>query len=229
MPYAYFLKLTREQYITAAEHDGLLAKLSAVAEGRVVEIEIEAEWDAREIEASVTESQRFTTTGTTLTIKSPSGLDTIFSAPIIRFGWESDGPETFVPPTLEIGHGYTETGSGVLVPPQPQPSDFIALYTWNSINFNVDMQWLDGITAVVTGAHDTTISGTIKRIVPGLVDAQAICPRRGCERSKPKPLDSAIIHLNDHHKWTRESIADWLDTLEDVDLTVHREREAVDA
>jgi len=28
----------------------------------------------------------------------------------------------------------------------------------------------------------------------------------------------AIQHLNDEHKWTREAIADWLDTL-DVDLT----------
>lgn len=32
------------------------------------------------------------------------------------------------------------------------------------------------------------------------------------------PLDSMIIHLNDGHSWSREAIADWLDTL-GVDLT----------
>jgi hypothetical protein len=30
-----------------------------------------------------------------------------------------------------------------------------------------------------------------------------------------------IIHLNDSHRWSREDIADWLDTL-DVDLTIKR-------
>ncbi len=32
----------------------------------------------------------------------------------------------------------------------------------------------------------------------------------GCGRW---PLAGAITHLNDHHDWTREQIADWLDTL----------------
>jgi hypothetical protein len=25
-----------------------------------------------------------------------------------------------------------------------------------------------------------------------------------------------ILHLNDHHKWTREQIADWVQTIEDA-------------
>jgi hypothetical protein len=28
----------------------------------------------------------------------------------------------------------------------------------------------------------------------------------------------AIMHLYDDHRWTREQIADWLETLEDIDL-----------
>jgi hypothetical protein len=32
------------------------------------------------------------------------------------------------------------------------------------------------------------------------------------------PLGSAIINLNDQHKWTREKIADWIETL-DIDIT----------
>lgn len=28
------------------------------------------------------------------------------------------------------------------------------------------------------------------------------------------PVESVIIHLNDHHRWTREQIADWVETVE---------------
>lgn len=30
-------------------------------------------------------------------------------------------------------------------------------------------------------------------------------------------LDTAIAHLNDAHKWTREKIADWVETIEPAD------------
>lgn len=45
------------------------------------------------------------------------------------------------------------------------------------------------------------------------------CPACGVERSCERggysgsPSFSAIAHLNDDHRWTREAIADWLDTL----------------
>ena len=35
-------------------------------------------------------------------------------------------------------------------------------------------------------------------------------------------IDVIVMHLNDGHKWTREKIADWLDSL-DVDLTINLE------
>lgn len=34
-------------------------------------------------------------------------------------------------------------------------------------------------------------------------------------------LEAIIVHLNDEHLWTREEIADWLDTLDDIDITLH--------
>lgn len=42
-----------------------------------------------------------------------------------------------------------------------------------------------------------------------------MCPDKACLFEDPDyfSLDRLIIHLNDRHKWTREHIADWLDTL----------------
>jgi hypothetical protein len=37
------------------------------------------------------------------------------------------------------------------------------------------------------------------------------CPRCGREEEKPFHI---IIHLNDHHRWSREAIADWVEVLE---------------
>lgn len=39
------------------------------------------------------------------------------------------------------------------------------------------------------------------------------CPSRDCEKSGP--IRSMIMHLNDDHRWTRESIADWLENIHD--------------
>jgi hypothetical protein len=35
-----------------------------------------------------------------------------------------------------------------------------------------------------------------------------------------KTIGYMIVHLNDRHQWPREQIADWLDSLENVDLTI---------
>ena len=37
------------------------------------------------------------------------------------------------------------------------------------------------------------------------------CPEDGCKHNSK--LWNAVQHLNDHHRWTRESIADWVDLL----------------
>jgi hypothetical protein len=43
------------------------------------------------------------------------------------------------------------------------------------------------------------------------------CPVRDCHRELDPPerfIGSVVIHLNDHHRWTREQIADWVETVE---------------
>lgn len=53
-------------------------------------------------------------------------------------------------------------------------------------------------------------------LVPALANEQVACP--ACKHPL-RTLARRIIHLNDQHKWTREQIADWLDTL-DIDITL---------
>lgn len=55
----------------------------------------------------------------------------------------------------------------------------------------------------------------LQSLVPGLADVTR-CPVKGC--SSETSLWYIIQHLNDAHKWTRERIADWLETL-DSDIT----------
>jgi hypothetical protein len=45
----------------------------------------------------------------------------------------------------------------------------------------------------------------------------ADCPIEGCDEgcSDQPQLTDIIIHLNDGHQWTREAIADWLETEEE--------------
>ena len=74
-------------------------------------------------------------------------------------------------------------------------------------------------TAIV-GLHPDTgtiVQRNLKKLFPAL-SKTAKCPK--CSTSKQsifKTLDRMIIHLNDEHKWTREEVADWLESL-DIDL-----------
>jgi hypothetical protein len=52
-------------------------------------------------------------------------------------------------------------------------------------------------------------------MIPGMRGESVACPQDGCS-SKYGIMDT-VMHLNDRHKWKREDIADWLDTL-DADL-----------
>lgn len=58
--------------------------------------------------------------------------------------------------------------------------------------------------------------------IPGFARMKQRCPVTDCESAYHQDdralLQNTIIHLNDKHKWTREAIADWLETL-DHDLT----------
>jgi hypothetical protein len=67
------------------------------------------------------------------------------------------------------------------------------------------------------------------RLIPALEKFTVTCPvvpfSEGFPLSNcayPDFLSDIIIHLNDEHKWSRERIADWLDTLP-VDLSFKAE------
>lgn len=50
--------------------------------------------------------------------------------------------------------------------------------------------------------------------LPGVNYHVKDCPSRDCE-GKSGPIRRMIMHLNDDHRWTRESIADWLENIHD--------------
>ena len=78
------------------------------------------------------------------------------------------------------------------------------------------------INPVIGGKEDTLADGDkLKDMIPGLSSpVPSGCP--ACLATQGFSVIQLIIHLNDHHKWTRERIADWLDSLEDVDLTIQK-------
>lgn len=61
-----------------------------------------------------------------------------------------------------------------------------------------------------------------------LFNQATTCPDAGCQFAWP--VDEArlvwdvIVHLNDHHRWARERIADWVETLERADAAPAAEK-----
>ena len=83
------------------------------------------------------------------------------------------------------------------------------LSSWTPQEKTDDKNWIDG---------ETVVTGLIS-VIPALATFETTCPVAGCDAYKhPRLLTRLIPHLNDNkHRWSREQIADWLDTL-DVDL-----------
>jgi hypothetical protein len=83
-----------------------------------------------------------------------------------------------------------------------------------------------------------SIVTALETLVPAIRDCIEQCPAAGQKNVHPTPhaplmlcgtghsapyagpILTVVIHLNDYHRWTREQVADWLDSLEDVDLTI---------
>lgn len=61
--------------------------------------------------------------------------------------------------------------------------------------------------------------GALSAAFPSLETHEVALPCKPCEYTVEsegtRPLQSAIFHLNDSHKWSRERIADWVQTIED--------------
>jgi hypothetical protein len=63
----------------------------------------------------------------------------------------------------------------------------------------------------------TTVQQNLHKLFPALKEMVTcpVCAKLDKDRSSA--LDRMIIHLNDEHRWTREQVADWLESL-DIDL-----------
>lgn len=66
------------------------------------------------------------------------------------------------------------------------------------------------------GPHNQQLVTRLADRIPGMQE-HLKCPASA--EHAAQDVMSLVIHLNDVHRWTREAIADWLDTV-DVDLTV---------
>lgn len=89
---------------------------------------------------------------------------------------------------------------------------------WNG--HPIDGSTLDNLSQAAFGTPGQqdigkTVGSTMKKLVPALSTVLK-CPGKDCSH-KEMTLSSIIVILNDRHKWTREQIADWLDSL-DLDL-----------
>lgn len=74
------------------------------------------------------------------------------------------------------------------------------------------------------------IMTALRDLYPEILQTYALCPGPVCESTyyvkKGTTLENMIAHLNDRHGWTREAIADWLDTLT-LDLSPVRQEQEV--
>lgn len=67
---------------------------------------------------------------------------------------------------------------------------------------------LIGATPQLNHMYSTTCS----MLWPWTETQKATCPDEKCKNMQENwPIANVVIHLNDHHRWTREEIADWLE------------------
>jgi hypothetical protein len=92
--------------------------------------------------------------------------------------------------------------------------------TWTPTGYTIE-----GFTLKPPAETGSIVQRNLKRLFPGLIEL-VTCPVCKNENATMAPqqmqLDRAIIHLNDTHKWSREAVADWLESL-DVDIAMKEE------
>lgn len=86
---------------------------------------------------------------------------------------------------------------------------------WEQEFLSKKVQW----QSVTATAGTNPVIKSLRDGIPGLAKARAACPCRkpACLYGIDTAVVTIVMHLNDAAKWSRERIADWLDTL-DVDL-----------
>jgi hypothetical protein len=87
-------------------------------------------------------------------------------------------------------------------------------------------QWYDPAPPKGNQLSGQRVFNALTALFPGAIDKEIRCP--ACDKSGTVATRDSVIgmvpHLNDKHWWTREKIADWMETL-DVDLTL-KDKEA---
>ncbi len=95
---------------------------------------------------------------------------------------------------------------------------------------SVGISWHDGKSCALAAAYEVTggeflkgagdpdyflIKNHLNKVWPGLMDHPVDLPsavsRHEVYGDDPTILSAAIVELNDHHGWTREQIADWVE------------------
>lgn len=82
--------------------------------------------------------------------------------------------------------------------------------------------WMDSTWIKAEATPYISPISYITKMAPGIEDIDVPCP--ACVDSlthTPTNILIMIVMLNDDHHWTREQIADWLDSL-DEDLTLQK-------
>ena len=88
--------------------------------------------------------------------------------------------------------------------------------TWIDNGYSEFAKSLTFVAEQFSVGYQPSVVSQLFEICPGLTTTRSPCPEGDLGAVN---LSSLIPHLNDNHRWTRERIADWLETL-DVDLTV---------
>src|ERR1035437_882623 len=141
------------------------------------------------------------------------------------------------------GYDYTQTVSPALLEQVSDPQVIVGAMLKNGLDMchaHHAPPPKSSATGVYTGPHPLDPNVTppsvnpreeLAALFPGLAETM-LCPTgRGCHEaggwmssthspySPNRPIGELIIHLNDGHKWTREQIAAWIDSL-DIDFTL---------
>ena len=85
-----------------------------------------------------------------------------------------------------------------------------------SASYSKPASWYAQSEPVVKHSFGSQTNSVLEKLLPGMRDT-ATCPACKGGDAHTNPITSMVIHLNDSKRWTREAIADWLETL-DADL-----------
>lgn len=116
-------------------------------------------------------------------------------------------------------NGFWKKGVGVPKPKYSGNGNWVPYNTGFTISMPISDGWSASVMLTGNKAADT-----LTELVPAIKTAMVRCPGKDVIGNRCQEAFAIIFmipHINDTHKWTREAIADWLETLpSDIDLTI---------